>query len=67
MKHQPFITALLAALALGSMPNIDAAAKKTANNKFAGYLFAYFEGTGYSQENLRFALSDDEKNWYALN
>lgn len=67
MKHQPFITALLAAVALGGTPNINAAAKKTANNKFAGYLFAYFEGTGDSQENLRFALSDDAKNWYALN
>ena len=36
---------------------------------FAGYLFAYFEGSGDKnlQEQLRFAVSEDAKNWYALN
>ena len=36
---------------------------------FTGYLFAYFEGRGpkESQEQLRFALSEDAVNWYALN
>ena len=36
---------------------------------FAGYLFAYFEGRGpkESQEQLRFAVSEDAVNWYALN
>ena len=36
---------------------------------FAGYLFAYFEGRGpkETQEQLRFALSEDAVNWYALN
>lgn len=36
---------------------------------FAGYLFAYFEGTGEGklQEHLRFAISEDAVNWYALN
>ena len=36
---------------------------------FAGYLFAYFEGGGDNnlQEQLRFAVSEDARNWYALN
>ena len=35
----------------------------------AGYLFAYFEGTGTpeKQEQLRFAVSADAVNWKALN
>ena len=37
--------------------------------KFAGYLFAYFEGGGDQNlmEQLRFAVSEDAQNWYALN
>lgn len=36
---------------------------------FAGYLFAYFEGTGLSnkQEQLRLAISENGSHWYALN
>ena len=36
---------------------------------FTGYLFAYFEGRGDKnlQEQLRFAVSEDAVNWYALN
>ena len=36
---------------------------------YAGYLFAYFEGEGekHLQEQLRFAVSEDARNWYALN
>ena len=36
---------------------------------YAGYLFAYFEGGGDKnlQEHLRFAISEDARNWYALN
>ena len=36
---------------------------------YAGYLFAYFEGGGDNnlQEQLRFAVSEDARNWYALN
>ena len=35
----------------------------------AGYLFAYFEGSGDQNlmEQLRFAVSEDAQNWYALN
>jgi beta-xylosidase len=37
--------------------------------KFAGYLFAYFEGGGDQNlmEQLRFAVSEDAQNWYTLN
>lgn len=51
---------LMAALALG-MPMDAHAAKKAAKQNFAGYLFAYFEGSGNKQEHLRFAISEDAK------
>ena len=37
--------------------------------EMAGYLFAYFEGSGDTNlmEQLRFAVSEDAQNWYALN
>ena len=42
---------------------------KQREHRFSGYLFAYFEGSGDKnlQEQLRFAVSEDAKNWYALN
>ena len=57
---------LMTALALGMPMNVHAA-KKGGKQNFAGYLFAYFEGSGNKQEHLRFAISEDAKNWYALN
>lgn len=62
-----FSSLLLAALACGTPLQVSAAKKAAPNNKFAGYLFAYFEGSGNQQEHLRFAISEDAKNWYALN
>ena len=37
--------------------------------EWAGFLFAYFEGSGDKdlQEQLRFAVSEDARNWYSLN
>jgi hypothetical protein len=37
--------------------------------EYAGYLFAYFEGSGdkNKQEQLRFGVSADAVNWFALN
>lgn len=43
------------------------AQKTTRQEPFTGYLFAYFEGRGDGQEQLRFALSDDAVHWRALN
>ena len=65
-KNQLFSSLLLASLALG-VPSNALAAKKAKKQQFSGYLFAYFEGSGDKQEHLRFAISDDAKNWYALN
>lgn len=60
MKH--IITAVLCLLCL-------LAQSKGKSEKFAGYLFTYFEGGGEGklQEQLRFAISEDAQNWYALN
>lgn len=58
---------LLTALACSLPMNAEAARKNATKNKYAGYLFAYFEGSGGKQEHLRFAISEDAKNWYALN
>lgn len=65
-KKQLINSLLLASLAMG-IPTNALAAKKVDKQKFTGYLFAYFEGSGDKQEYLRFAISDDAKNWYALN
>ena len=62
-----FSSLLLAVLAWGTPLQVSAAKKAATNNKYAGYLFAYFEGSGNKQEHLRFAISEDAKNWYALN
>lgn len=45
-------------------------AQVKANEKdFVGYLFAYFEGSSdkFKQEQLRFGVSADAVNWFALN
>ena len=70
MKHlfKIFATAAAAALTLISCGGADSAV--TADEpQYAGYLFAYFEGSGEAekQEQLRFALSTDAVNWTALN
>lgn len=70
MKHlfKTFATAAAAALMLISCGGADSAV--TADEpQYAGYLFAYFEGSGEAekQEQLRFALSTDAVNWTALN
>ena len=58
---------LLLALLLVIANNATAANKHRIKQKYAGYLFAYFEGKGNKQEHLRFALSRDAKTWHALN
>ena len=55
-------------LANGQTQTLNAK-RSSLNSPYAGYLFAYFEGSGDKslQEQLRFAVSEDAKNWYALN
>lgn len=69
MKKTIVKCTLLLALSLGITINASAANKHNVNSKqkYAGYLFAYFEGRGSKQEHLRFALSRDAKTWHALN
>lgn len=58
------------AVALAMLAPVQAkTVRNTAKEKYAGYVFAYFEGRGEGklQEHLRFAVSEDAKNWYALN
>lgn len=51
---------LLSCTFLRAQPNVS---------DYEGYLFAYFEGSGNkeTQEQLRFAVSDNGFNWFALN
>lgn len=65
MKRITTLICLLCCLTLSTL----AAKKKQEKPQFSGYLFAYFEGGGDKnlQEQLRFAVSEDAKNWYALN
>ncbi len=51
------------------IPKTSSAQKKVQEAPLEGYLFAYFEGSGklLEQEQLRFAVSKDAVNWYALN
>nr|WP_294900073.1 family 43 glycosylhydrolase [uncultured Pedobacter sp.] len=49
--------------------SVSSFAQQKSSENFSGYLFAYFEGSGNKdlQEQLRFAVSADAQNWYALN
>jgi len=60
---------LMTTLLLGLAFNMQAAKQKKQEPVFTGYLFAYFEGGGDTKlmEQLRFAVSEDAQNWYALN
>lgn len=59
----------IAAAMTMAAPATAARSGSPAQSKYTGYLFVYFEGGGnaQSQEHLRFALSRDAKDWYALN
>lgn len=64
-------TILAATLMLCTAAISTAGARKSHRqaSPYKGYIFAYFEGTGDAdkQEHLRFAVSEDAKNWFALN
>ena len=57
------------AVGLGLTAKSHNSQPSTLNSPYAGYLFAYFEGSGDRNlmEQLRFAVSEDAQNWYALN
>lgn len=53
-------------LTIGQL-SVPARNKKTTKDNFSGYLFTYFEGSARPEEHLRFAISEDGVDWYALN
>ncbi len=57
---------LIAAFLLSAIGYVSAQNSKN-TEKFEGYLFAYFEGTGKAreQEQIRFAVSENAVNWFA--
>ena len=65
MKKKP----LLISLIFIGLSSTIIATRITTDSEKVGYLFAYFEGRGdkNQQEQLRFAVSKDAQNWYALN
>lgn len=69
-QNHPIILAIILLLSLGgcaSKPNKKHTVQQ--NIPYEGYLFAYFEGSGSKelQEQLRFGVSSDALNWFALN
>ncbi len=67
MKNKNYLSLSVALIAMVSLTSL-AHARET-GDKFAGYLFAYFEGSGNSleQEQLRFGVSENAVDWFALN
>lgn len=52
-----------------SVVQLMSAQQAVDKQKFEGYLFAYFEGSGKGRETeqIRFAVSENAINWFALN
>lgn len=66
IKRITFIACVIVLLQSGCSKNKSI----QSTTKYDGYLFAYFEGAVEDhklQEQLRFAVSEDALNWYALN
>jgi len=63
-RYQFWITVLSVLIAKSGFTQV-----KTQEKDFVGYLFAYFEGSSdqSKQEQLRFGVSADAVNWFALN
>lgn len=64
------VALLFAGAVMNTVSGTQRAEKNTSSQlSMSGYLFAYFEGSGAKdqQEQLRFAVSEDAVNWYALN
>ncbi|WP_258104233.1 family 43 glycosylhydrolase [Marinoscillum sp. MHG1-6] len=46
---------------------LSGCASTSSKNEYVGYLFAYFTGNGPGEEQVRYALSTDGFNYFALN
>lgn len=60
---------LLSVIMTVIVPLTSFAHPKNTDRNYVGYLFAYFEGSGKwtEQEQLRFGVSENAVNWFALN
>ena len=69
MKKLTILFLMAIALQASAQVTTPLASRRGAGVEAAGYLFAYFEGSGDQNlmEQLRFAVSEDAQNWYALN
>ena len=69
MKKLTILFLMAISLQASAQVTTPLASRKGVGGEAAGYLFAYFEGGGDQNlmEQLRFAVSEDAQNWYALN
>ena len=69
MKKLTILFLMAISLQASAQVTTPLASRRGVGGEAAGYLFAYFEGSGDQNlmEQLRFAVSEDAQNWYALN
>ena len=69
MKKLTILFLMAISLQASAQVTTPLASRRGVGGEAAGYLFAYFEGGGDQKlmEQLRFAVSEDAQNWYALN
>lgn len=69
MKKLTILFLIAISLQASAQVTTPLASRRGVGGEAAGYLFAYFEGSGDQNlmEQLRFAVSEDAQNWYALN
>ena len=69
MKKLTILFLMAICLQASAQVTTPLASRRGVGGEAAGYLFAYFEGGGDQKlmEQLRFAVSEDAQNWYALN
>ena len=69
MKKLTILFLMAISLQASAQVTTPLASRRGVGGEAAGYLFAYFEGSGDHNlmEQLRFAVSEDAQNWYALN
>lgn len=69
MKKLTILFLMAISLQASAQVTTPLASRRGVGGEAAGYLFVYFEGSGDQNlmEQLRFAVSEDAQNWYALN
>ena len=69
MKKLTILFLMAISLQASAQVTTPLASRRGVGGEAAGYLFSFFEGGGDQNlmEQLRFAVSEDAQNWYALN